>query len=547
MPRFPLKNVIAALILITSIVLAGCGNGSGTSGTKALTIFTSPKGNFTNNFNPFAAGNNDGSFGEIYEPLLAIQRMNGTVNPWLASDYKFSTDGKTLTFHLRTDVKWTDGQAFTADDVVYTFNMMKQYPAADTNGIWKITDSVTNPDSSTVVLNLKQSGVTYLWYIGGQTPIVPKHIFSTFSDPTKVTNSNPVGTGPYILDSFKPEVYTLKANPNYWQPVPIKNIRYPALNSNTSAALVLQRGDLDWAGVFSTTIKAYTQANSNNHYWWPSTNIIMLYLNLTKAPFNDLAFRQAVSKGLDRTALINQAELGQDLVASPTGLVLPNNKDYLDPQYGNTQFGEKDIAGAQKLLDDAGYKKVNGKYTNKDGSPIKFDIDVVDGWTDWVTATQIMAQNLTDLGFSVESKTMQLTAYQNDIQNGTFNAAISWTNTGPTPYYLYNFLLSSSGAAAVGQTATSDWMRFGSKDADTLVNQMATSTDPAAQKQAAYGLEKIMVEQLPAIGLFQGAGFYEYSTARFTGWPDANNAYENPSPFNHPDDARVLLKLSPKS
>ena len=77
---------------------------------------------------------NDPSFGMIYEPLMAQNRFDGTApKPWLATSATWNSDFTSITFKLRTDVKWSDGQPFSADDVVYTFNLLQQYPALDTS------------------------------------------------------------------------------------------------------------------------------------------------------------------------------------------------------------------------------------------------------------------------------------------------------------------------------------------------------------------------------------------------------------------------------
>jgi peptide/nickel transport system substrate-binding protein len=82
---------------------------------------------------------------------------------------------------------------------------------------------------------------------------------------------------------------------------------------------------------------------------------------------------------------------------------------------------------------------------------------------------------------------------------------------------------------------------------DQLLNQFATSNDPTVQQQAISGLEKIMVEQLPVIPLTNEPYWYEYNSTNFTGWPDEQNAYALPSPYQYPDVEIVLLHLQPAS
>jgi peptide/nickel transport system substrate-binding protein len=164
----PRRRVTAALLagaMLLTVVISACGGSSstGSSGAKGtLTVVPSPKGNFTANFNPLLTGaTNDPSFGMIYEPLMAQNRFDGTApKPWLATSATWNSDFTSITFKLRTDVKWSDGQPFSADDVVYTFNLLQQYPALDTSGLWtknattgkSLINSVSNSDSSTVVM-----------------------------------------------------------------------------------------------------------------------------------------------------------------------------------------------------------------------------------------------------------------------------------------------------------------------------------------------------------------------------------------------------------
>ena len=550
--KIRMKTAVFSLLVLFLILLAACGQGNSTSTTpknSVLNIVPSPKGDFTNGFTPFSGSANYGSQGMIYETLLFFNRMNGDVKPWLAQSYAFSSDAKTLTFHLRTDVKWSDGQAFTADDVVFTLNLLKQYSAADLNSIWQYIQQVQNPDSSTVVVTLKQPYTPVLWYLAGQTYIVSKHEYANVGDPTKFADVNPIGTGPFMLKSFSPQLIDLKKNPTYWQPgkPAVNEIRYPSFNSNTSAELLLQRGDVDWTGLFTPNIQqTYVSKDpAHNHYWFPSRNIVMLYLNTAKAPFNQLAVRQAISSAIDRDKIYKIAESNYEPVSSPTGLVLPANQSNLDSAYANTSFS-LDTSKSAQLLSSAGFTKgSDGIYADKSGKKLSFSINVVTGWTDWVTADQIISTNLKAIGIDARVNSISFNSYFSALQMGTFDMAISWTNPGPTPFYLYNSLLNSTNSAAIGKQANSNWERWMDPNTDKMLAQYATTTDSSLQQQALNGLQQIMVEQLPSIPLVYGATWYEYSSRNFTGWPNANNAYASPAPFDFPDAAVVALNLTP--
>jgi peptide/nickel transport system substrate-binding protein len=548
--RIPRPFVVMLALLVFVSALSGCGTSSTNAGTKAadhITIVPSPKGAWSNNFNPYSGASNAGAQGMIYETLLFFNREDGTIHPWLASSYTLSSDGTSVNFTLQKNVKWSDGQPFTSDDVVFTLNMLHQYPALDSGALWQAISSVSNPDPSTVVVNFKSPSGPLLWYLGGQTWIVSKHLWSSVN-PVTSTDSTPVGTGPYTLKSFSPQQYVLGKNAHYWQPgkPSINELRYPSYDSNVSADLLLSSGAVDWTGLFTPNIQQtfVSRDPAHNHYWFPPRNVVMLYLNLAKAPFDKLAVRQALSVAINRTDIQNTAESTYEPVASPTALVLPANQSWLDSAYQSTAYSAPDTAKATQLLESAGFTKgSDGIYKDASGKQLAFSLEVVTGWTDWVSACQIMASNFKAIGIKATVNAVSFNQYYSDLQQGNFQTAISWTNPGPTPYYLYNSMLNGANTAPLGQQAASNWERWNDPATNQFLTQYATSTDQSAQKQAMAGIEKIMVEQLPSIPLVLGATWNEYTTNHVTGWPTPQNPYASPAPFDTPDSEVVVLSL----
>lgn len=542
---------LISLLLILVMFLAGCGSSLNTNTARqggTLTMVPGPVGDYTRNFNVFANGSVlNGTQGLIYETLLFFNREDGSVKPWLASSYQFSSDAASITFKLRPNVQWSDGKPFTSADVVFTLKLIRDHPAIDYSGLWTVITGVTAPDAHTITVKLKRPWVPILWYLGGQTYIIPQHLWSSVSNPVTYTNPNPVGTGPFVLKSFTPQLYVFDRNPHFWQPgkPSINEVRYPSFNSNTSADLLLSQGSVDWTGLFTPDVnKTFAQRDpAHNHYWFPPSNVVTLYPNLTKYPFNLLAVRQAISTAIDRNKLYRIGENGYEPPSHPTALVLPANQSFLSPSYAHASFA-LDIARASSLLARAGFKKgSDGIYVDRNGRRLAFNINVVSGWTDWVTDCQIMTSNLRAIGMDVKVNAMSFNSYYSALQTGSFDTAISYTNTGPTPYYLYNSLLASVNTAPIGQPATSNWERWSDPTTDTLLQQYASSADLAVQQQALAGIQKIMVEQLPTIPLIYGATWYEYSTTRFVGWPDQQHPYAVPAPYAAPDVEVVLLNL----
>ncbi|HEX9036025.1 MAG TPA: ABC transporter substrate-binding protein [Ktedonobacterales bacterium] len=549
-PRAAYLGLIALLAL--SMALAACSStpqSKRAGPPQPLVIVPNTGGDLVQNFNPFLNGavNSYGQYGPIYETLLFFNRADGSVKPWLASDYSFSTDATQISFTVRKGVMWSDGQPFTSADVAFTFNEMAKYPAADYLGVTGSIKSVTAPDPQTVDITLTAPNSSILWLIAGQIWIVPQHIWASVGDPTKYMDKTPVGTGPYVFKSFTPQLIVLTKNSRFWQPgkPTVPEIRFPAFDGNTTAELAMNTDQTDWNGLYTPDIQKTFIARdpSRNHYSFPPSDPLILFLNLARAPFNDLAVRQAINLAIDRQKISTIGESGYEPVAHPTGLILPAGQQYLDPTYASAAFSV-DTAKAAQILASAGYKAgSDGILVGAGGKKLSMTIDGVAGYTDWDSDYQIIANNLKAIGIQVNIANNQPATVQQDLQNGTYDMAIWYETPGPTPYYIYQGALASSNTAPVGQSAVSNFERWSNAATDTLLNQFNNTTDLNAQKQAMYGIEKITIEQLPVIFLVNEPYWYEYNTVKYTGWPDQGNMYAEPSPYTYPDDEIVLLNL----
>src|SRR5579885_3743784 len=244
--RYRRIATICSLLLIVATILAACGTtGNGTSSSSGsnttLRVLSAPGQPNPDFFNPFFDTNQGGDFGAqglLYETLYFTNLYNGQNSPWLASSFQYGNNLTQLTFHLRSGVKWNDGQDFTSADVKFTFDLMKSNPALDQTSVWALLKSVDAPDSSTVVFTLQHPDSTALFRVGDQIYIVPQHIWSTISgDPAKFANDkNPVGTGPFKLTSFSTDLLRYDANPNYWGTRPkVQTVLVPSIKDNTTA------------------------------------------------------------------------------------------------------------------------------------------------------------------------------------------------------------------------------------------------------------------------------------------------------------------------
>jgi peptide/nickel transport system substrate-binding protein len=328
-----LKRTFFALALFILFIpmLAACGGQQqqqSQGGNTVLTITGGIGTVFVRNFNPFNGNPLLPTVAGIYEPMMIYNTVKGELVPWLATSYKWSIDNKTLTLTLRDGVKWSDGQPFTAGDVVFTFNLFKTKPGLQGSGLQAMTGdnvaSVTSPDAKKVIFQFTQAYTPALYDIIQQN-IVPQHIWKNVSNPVTYTNPNPVATGPFTqVTNFQSQVYEIDKNPNYWQSgkPSYKGIRFQEYSGNEQAAVAIANGQVDWASNFIPNIQqTILSRNPNIKTWFPTVGLVaLLELNQAKKPFTDVNVRKAISMALDRQQMIKVALSGYSKPADVTGL-----------------------------------------------------------------------------------------------------------------------------------------------------------------------------------------------------------------------------------
>jgi peptide/nickel transport system substrate-binding protein len=564
--------LVISFLIIASILLASCGSKSPTPNTpipntpipntptsegKYLTINYEQLSTWVRNFNPFSPSALGSTATAIYEPMMIYNKSTAELVPWLATEYSWSSDNLTLTFKIRQNVKWSDGQPFSAQDVIYTFNLLRDNSAlagTASNILNQYIDTLSAPDDFTVVFKFKTVYTPALYDLANQL-IVPEHIWKNVADPTTWTNDIPVGTGPFTkLTKFDAQIYILEKNPYYWQvgkPY-FQGIRYPSYADNDAANLALANGDLDWAGNFVPDIeKTYVAKDPQNfHYFFVGADCVLLYINLTIKPFDNPAVRKAISMGINRQMIVETAEFNYIPPADATGLgdAYKAWKDQAAITAGT--WVNYDPAAANAALDAAGLTKgANGTRIDKDGKPMKYELIVPAGWTDWISAAQIIAQNMHDLGIEINLTTPEETTDLEQVEKGDFQWAMYSGSGGPTPYNFYRGQMSSITVQPVGQASGENFLRYVNTQADTLLTNFATTSDMTQQKQIMAQIEAVFVDQAPALPLFPGPDWYEYNTTRFTGWPSVDNPYAPGVPWpNGPYNTAliVLTTVKPK-
>jgi peptide/nickel transport system substrate-binding protein len=542
-------RTVAALLLAGGLALTGCTSGAGSGGDldgkQLLTIPREDLATFTRNFNPFSPTAAPMTQQAIYEPMLVFNPADSTTTPWLATEWKEAKDGSGITFTLREGVKWSDGEPFTAADVAYTFELQEEIA-----GGYGYLDSVEATDELTVEFDFSTAFSPALYEVGQQV-IVPEHVWSEIDDPAKETNENPVGTGPYTeVTSFQSQSYDLKRNPEYWQPErqQIEGIRMLAFAGNDPANLATTNGETDWADQFIPNIEdAFVSKDPDHrHYWFPPIDATINWqLNTTKAPFDDVRVRKALSMAIDREAVTTVAMQEYTHPADCTGLSGAYEQWTSTSVADACDWTNRDVDAANALLDEAGYPMgSDGVRTMPDGSPFTFDISVGGTSSDWISVANILSQNLDEVGIEADVTSPDWSAVVASYEDGSFDSGIVWSNNAPTPYQFYNGVMSTKTVVPVGEQATQNYHRFGLPEADDLLTEFAESADPEEQAEVVDELQALFSENAPVIPLFPGPRWGAYNTTRFTGFPNEDDPYATLS-TRAPTTVLVLTTLEP--
>jgi peptide/nickel transport system substrate-binding protein len=562
--RSKLRKTLGALMAVAclGVTAAACGgnnagkgggnNGGGSNGSVANSVTISDEYGETwpCQFNPYNGSDTGFSFGPVYEMLVFANGLkSGAAKPWLATKWAYANGNKTLTFTIRKGVTWSSGKPFSAKDVVYSFELLKKYPALDLNSDWSVLSSVTEKGSDQVVFNFKYAAVPYFYYIANSTPIVPEYIWSKVKNPVTYLDKNPVGTGGFVMSSCTSNNIQYTKNPHYWQKgLPkIQTVNFPAYTSNTPANEDLASGKDQWGSQFIPNIKkVYTSANPRYyHYWLEPVSNVDIFINLKNPVLSDVAVRKAMAYAIDRPHVSKIGEYGEEPPANQTGIVKPTFSSWYDSslaaQYGNAYAYDPHKAIA--TLEAAGYKRGSDGIFAKNGQKLSFSLVDNGGYSDWVASVNVIVSELKAVGIQVTPQNATNTTWTADVQEGHYQLAYDAETGGPSPYYELDQLLNSPNSAPIGKTASSDWERYTSPATDRLFKEYNSTTSQATQHQIIDQLEKIMLSDVPVIPITEQVDWYQYDTQHLTGWVTPENKYAQPAQYLSPDWGVVLLHL----
>ncbi len=545
-----------ALLAFMTACAAGCAPEAAHPPRGVLVVSQEQQASWVRNFNPLtpATAARWPALAGVYEPLFVFNSVRSEQVPWLGLSHEWRAGGLVLRITTRDSVRWSDGEPFSARDVAFTFDLLRRHRALDRRGVWGFLTDVRAVDGRTVEFRFPRVFIPGFDEIAAQ-PIVPEHVWSRVADPVTFADPTPVATGPFTeVRVFRDQVFELGRNPHYWQAgrPRVDALRFPAYPSNDRANLALVFDEADWAGNFIPAIdRVFVARNPGAHaYWFPLTaGTIFLYPNTTRAPFRDVRVRKALSMAIDRSLLVDVALFHYSRPADATGLsdAYAAWRDSSAIKAGD--WVAHDPARANALLDAAGLARgPDGIRRRPDGAPLRYEILCVSGWSDWVRAAQVIARGLRDVGVAATVRTYDFSAWFQRLQEGDFDLSLGWSAEGPAPYHVYRWLMSATTVKPAGEPSLGNWHRYGSAAADSALSAFERETDPVAQRRLCDRMQRVFVDEAPAIPLYPNPSWAEYNTARFAGFPSREHPYADPSPnkFDRGECLLVLTSLVPR-
>jgi peptide/nickel transport system substrate-binding protein len=479
-----------------------------------------------------------GLVGFAYETAFRYDPLADKFVPWLATSGTWISK-TTYVMTVRNGVKWSDGKALTPRDVKYSFDLAK-IPTHPQRPLWADTGlQSTRVSGNRVIFTFAGNpGYQQFDFYRFMVAIVPQHIFKSYT-PTQIATDNLyfpkniVGTGPYLYQSgasAASQTVVWKRNPNWWAgkalglrvaPRYIVDIH----NASNAAALAnFKAGNIDLFNNFApkSAISGSARTYFDKAPYHLGANTTWLFPNTTTKPLDDRQFRRALASSINMNQILTKAYQGLVQKASPTGL-LPIWNKWVDAKVVK-QFGfSYNLTRAKALLASAGYRDRDGDgfVENKDGSKIDMQIVVPNGWSDWMTAIQVIADSAKAVGIKITPAFPEYGTLVDDRGHGRFDLLLGndrqMSNT-PWTYYQYIYRL-----PILENQTTMNYERYVDQTAWRLTNGLdkIPSTNTKAYKAQMSKLQKVFLQDLPAIPLWYNGMWAMFNTKYWTNWPSA--------------------------
>ncbi|MEM9273947.1 MAG: peptide ABC transporter substrate-binding protein [Cyanobacteria bacterium P01_F01_bin.143] len=480
------------------------------------------------------------------EPLASFNN-NGELIPFLAAEIPsvanggVAADGKSVTWKLKQNVKWSDGQPFTAQDVVFTYNFVTNPEVASVSGgVYEVVSSVEAIDDYTVKINFKEVNPAWnLVFVGAEGMILPEHIYQNYNGANAreaPANLQPIGTGAYRVVEFKPgDTVIYEANPEFREAAQLgfEKIELKGGGDATSAArAVLQTSDADFAYNLQVEAKILQELEAAgkgkvvSNFGALMERLVINHTDPNKATdegersslqfphpfFSDRKVRQALTFAIDRKTIAEQL-YGVTGQATANFLVAP--QQYVS---SNTSY-EYNPERAAKLLDEAGWKDTNGNGT-RDKNGVEMSVVFQTSVNPLRQKTQaIIKRDLQNLGIEVELKSIDASVYFSSDPSSEDTVEHFYTdlqmyttgNTNPDPGAYMQFYLCESIPQKSNSWQGDNHARYCNETYDNLWRESTQELDPKKREQLFIEMNDLLVDEVAVIPIVHRANVTAFS------------------------------------
>jgi len=509
------------------------------------------------------------AWGVMYPTLYMYSDHLDEWLPYAAESYEWF-DKYTLHVKIRDEAEWWDGQPVTAEDYKYSLELGKKYVTWMYSSLWDYIESVETLDEKTIQISTSEAKLNYFQMLDViATPqIVPKHIWegleAEYGDalPTDFKNDVPdeiVGAGPYKLMSWDEGGWFYERVDDWWGkdifglPTP-KYLSHTTYLDNPAAALAFEEGELDVMTHFTPEIWEMWEVKGlpvRTYYatkpYYRGGDVIFLYLNFDKAPLASADLRRAVAHAIPYDDMLSKAYYNYSVQAASVPINHLGPAATLIDEDLVAQYGwEFDLDTAKQILDDAGIVDTDDDGIRElDGTPLTgFTIQVPYGWTDWMMICDMISTNLGEIGIGVETDFPDFSIWWSRLDESDWDFVPGWSGASPGydhPWNGFRWLMDNRLSHPSG-----NWANYDNPDLISLIDAIPKESDAEVLEAIYTQLQETWLTDLPAIPLFYGAVWYEYSEANWVGWPNEENGFWFAGffPDDWPSNMPVLFSLA---
>ncbi|HEY5258318.1 MAG TPA: peptide ABC transporter substrate-binding protein [Candidatus Baltobacteraceae bacterium] len=497
------------------LVAAACGPGGGAPpDTVRFNLAADPT-----NLNPLFLHQDANSVEQqiarlAFEPFVDLD-ARGRAVPALLSEIPtvanggISADGRTLTYHLRKNVRWSDGVPVDSGDVLFTLHAIldPKNPVRSHEG-YDLIDRAAAPDAHTVVFHLSRAWapavMTYFSYGFAPQFVLPAHVLRSQEPLAQAAfNAAPtVGDGPYTFVAWhRGDNLRYVANPRYWRGKPqIARLDISIAPDPQTNLVMLRSGQLDW-NLIAPVQKAQLEGSPGIGFVSVATSVIAgLVINTTHPPYDDVRVRRAFAMSIDRATISKKITLGAYPV---TDMLQPQFSWAYDPNVKEPGF---DPAGAARLLDAAGWLRGPDGIRHKGGQRLELTYVQFPETVTGVRTATIAQAELRSAGFDVTLKSISSAQLYlprtGTLASGKFDVAYVPFTMGADP----------DDSSILGCNGASNYARWCDARVDALESR-ALSAQTQSNRKALYGqIARIVAQNVPILYLFNASYPYAYRT-----------------------------------